>query len=386
MGSRTGTLGAVAPPLTVLHVLSPFSPGETGGADEHVADLASCQLHAGRVRPVVLSLGAKGYSERMSALGVAAVDTAPARPVALRTLAAMLDRFDVAVVHSHGYDADFLTAHARARRATRDAAILATVHGLVTQPFRNAAKTAANLGCLPLLDGVIVTASRDLRRPWPLPRTRRFFVANGIAQPARNGRARLRDALSLPPGTPVVGFCGRLAPEKRPDLFVRAAAELALRHPDARFVGVGAGPELERLRRLADALGLDGRLELLGFRRDAVELVAGFDVLLCPSDREGTPRAALEAMAQGVAVVASRVGGLTDLIRDGVDGALVPRRSVDALVAAADGLLRDERRRTAIGTAAAARVGSRFTREAMADGVEEVYRRVLARRGRDISA
>jgi L-malate glycosyltransferase len=370
--------------ITAVHVLSPMPRGEAGGADEHVVDLALAQQTGGRIRPIVVSLGAKGYTERITELGVlAATAERPYGANAARALHAVAVRHGAAVIHSHGYDADYVSALARIRYRVARPAYVATVHGLIARPLGNFVKTGLDLACFGVFDGVIVTAQVDLTRHWPIVRARRFFVPNGVAVPVRPApRDRLRHELGVGAATALVGFCGRLSPEKRPDLFVRAAAELARVHANARFVVIGSGDETERLQTLAGILGASERIIFLGYRPDAASLIGALDVLVCPSDSEGTPRVVLEAMAQSVAVLATDVGGLRDLIVDGSTGLLVPRRALGTLVARASALLDRPAWRWQLGAAAAEAVREQFSRESMARGVEATYEAVLSGRNR----
>ena len=139
---------------------------------------------------------------------------------------------------------------------------------------------------------------------------------------------------------PVVGAVARLRPEKGVDVLLRAAAIVAARRPDVRFVVVGDGPEAPALRRQAASMGMQPRVTFLGPRTDGPELVAGFDVLAVPSlANEGTPLVVLEALASGVPVVASRTGGIPQQLRDGLDGTLVEPGDARALAEALCGVL-----------------------------------------------
>ena len=119
--------------------------------------------------------------------------------------------------------------------------------------------------------------------------------------------------------------------------------------------------------------GAARRTHLLGWRADAAELLPAFDVLVLPSWREGVPLAALEAMAAGVPVVASRVGGMPDVLRDGETGVLVPARDPAALAAALASLLADGARRRALADGAGRDLKARFSAPAMARAYLDLY-------------
>jgi glycosyltransferase involved in cell wall biosynthesis len=178
---------------------------------------------------------------------------------------------------------------------------------------------------------------------------------------------------------PLVGVVARLQPEKGVENFLRAAARVAAKFPEAHFVVAGDGPLRQELVALSEDLGLRERVRFLGFRSDASELMKSLDVLVVPSLTEGSPLATLEAMAAGVPVVASAVGGIPDQIRHDREGLLVPPGDAAAISDALLTLLRDPARASRLGEAARRRVASRFSHDTMVRRIEDVYRDVLGR-------
>ena len=174
---------------------------------------------------------------------------------------------------------------------------------------------------------------------------------------------------SLAPGTVV--FVGRLTRQKALEVALRAVAAV----PAARLLLVGDGPEREALERLAAELDLDGRVSFLGRRpRDeALRLVAGAEAVLLSSDWENLPHAAVEALSVGTPVVATAVGGVPEVVRDGVNGLLVPPGSPAALAAALRRLLAEEGLRARLAAAARPSVG-RLGRDAVYGRLEAVLR------------
>ncbi|MBS3956574.1 MAG: glycosyltransferase family 4 protein [Clostridiales bacterium] len=180
-------------------------------------------------------------------------------------------------------------------------------------------------------------------------------------------------AIALPPvmarqlsaRVPLVGYVGRLSLVKGAEYFIQMAARLVQREPDVCFVVVGSGPEEGRLREIAAAYALGERLVFLGHVSPAAPVLAACDVVVLPSLSEGMPTVTLEAMALAKPVVATRVGGLPDVVADGETGLLVPPADPDALAEAVASLLRDPARARAMGEAGRARVEERFTLERM---------------------
>ena len=167
-------------------------------------------------------------------------------------------------------------------------------------------------------------------------------------------------------GGPVVGFVGRAVREKGAIEFVRAAAIVKRSVPGAKFVMVGRPLESDRdscwneIGRLREELGLGGDLILTGYRRDVSAILAALDLFALPSYREGMPRALLEAMATGLAVIATSIRGCREEVVNGTTGILVPPRDHEALAAAMTRLLLSRGLRAAMGEAGRIRVLARF--------------------------
>jgi glycosyltransferase involved in cell wall biosynthesis len=180
-----------------------------------------------------------------------------------------------------------------------------------------------------------------------------------------------------PPGgeqsAAVVGFAGRLIPEKGVDVFLRAASLVAGVVPEARFVVIGDGRLRGVLESLADDLGLlEERMRFLGFRDDAADLIAALDILAVPSSSDGTARVVAEAMAAGVPVVASRVGGLPDQVTHRRTGLVVDPQDPEGLATALVSLLLAPDEARQLGEAGRA-YAARFPHAALVDRMEEVY-------------
>lgn len=185
--------------------------------------------------------------------------------------------------------------------------------------------------------------------------------------------AAKRKELGLPPEGPVVGTVGRLVPIKGHVWLIRAVPQVVAEFPSACFVFVGDGPLRDELRQLGDTLGITSHLMFLGTRQDVPDCLAAFNLFAFPSLNEGMGRALIEAMAVGLPVVATCVGGIPDVVADSTNGLLVPPRDEKALAAAILKLLRDRRRMAAFGEAAKKSVGERFDAESMVREIERLY-------------
>jgi len=196
--------------------------------------------------------------------------------------------------------------------------------------------------------------------------------------PARRGRLRAELGLDE---SPVVGFVGRLTDVKGPDVFLEVAASVHSRRPAARFVVVGDGELRQQLRKQASRLGLDEVLQFTGWREDLEDVLSDCDLIVCSSRHEGTPLVVIEAAALGVPAVASRVGGLPDIIRDGVNGFLRERGDVAGLAGAVELLIDEPERRRAMGQSARRTYRERYSGARMVRETRAVYRQHLGAPG-----
>jgi glycosyltransferase involved in cell wall biosynthesis len=196
---------------------------------------------------------------------------------------------------------------------------------------------------------------------------------------ATTRRPTARARLGLGDDAWVVAIVGALEERKGHDVLLDALATL----PDPRLLLLiaGDGSRRDALAARVAALDLGTRVRLLGRVDDVAEVLAAADVVAMPSRQEGLGVAALEAMAAGLPVIASRVGGLPEAVVDGATGLLVPAGDVGALAAALARLAADPGRARAFGAAGATRVRERFTMAGMAAATVAVYRRLVDGQG-----
>jgi glycosyltransferase involved in cell wall biosynthesis len=226
---------------------------------------------------------------------------------------------------------------------------------LQRQAYRTATRIVANSAA----------AARQLETEG-VPSSRIRVIPNGVALDRFAPRA-FRGPMTT------VTTIANLREEKAHEVLLCAAAILRERHPRLRYVIVGEGPRRAALERMAADLGITDRVEFLGHREDVPELLAHTDVYVLPSRSEAFPNGAIEAMAAGVPVVASAVGGLLDLIEDGRTGVLLPVGDPHALAAALDGLAQSPARAAALGRAARAEVERCYRFDRMITAFERLY-------------
>jgi glycosyltransferase involved in cell wall biosynthesis len=227
------------------------------------------------------------------------------------------------------------------------------------------------------------------------PQVRDDLVALGVAPPERfvvvrlgieleervrpgdDGRAETRRYLGVPADRFVVGWVGRMTAVKRTDDVLEAFRLLRERGVDACLCLVGDGPDRERLERRASELGVIRDTLFLGYQEDVAPYYAAFDALALPSANEGTPVSVIEALAAETPVVATRVGGVPDVVREGEEGFLVDAGDTDELADRLMRLSRDPGLRRRLGESGRGRVLKRYAVERLLDDVDRLYRELL---------
>jgi glycosyltransferase involved in cell wall biosynthesis len=179
--------------------------------------------------------------------------------------------------------------------------------------------------------------------------------------------------LGIPDGAPVVGNVAALTGHKDHATLLAAAARVAARRPDARFVIVGDGELRGELEALSHRLGLERQCVFAGFRADLDRLIPAFTVFCLSSHMEGLGTSVLDAMAFGVPVVATAAGGIPEAVADGITGRVVPPRDPDALAIALVEALESPERRAAWGLAGRKRFEERFTADRLVEASLAVY-------------
>jgi glycosyltransferase involved in cell wall biosynthesis len=202
-------------------------------------------------------------------------------------------------------------------------------------------------------------------------------LPNGIPPLEPSGRD-VRRELGIDPEAPVIGTVSVLRSQKALQVLIRSAARLVREFPTLKVIIAGEGPERVNLEALVTELGLEGRVILVGSRTDVSDVLASFDVALSTSDYEGSPLAIIEYMAAAKAIVATRVGGVPDLIQDGVHGLLVETQDAEGVASAVARLLSDPDLRARMGEKARKRQQAEFTIDAAVHRLELLYEELAA--------
>jgi len=297
---------------------------------------------------------------------------------AVPRLAALIRRERADLVHSFLFHMDVLgTAAARIARVPAIASVRGVHYDFDTWYRRLAWMVTARLATA--ITAVSEEAADLLSRHARIPRTRIAVIPNGVDTDVLcpGPRAGVLRAVGVPDGAFVIGTVGRLDPIKGHVHLLGAAAEVVTKHPRCHFVFVGQGPAGDALAEQASALGLNGHVHFLGARNDIPQLLREMDIFVLPSLSEGMSNALLEAMATGLPIVATRVGGSTELVKDGISGLLVDAGDSDALGHMLALLLADADLGRRLGQAARRRVSRDFSIQAVTQRHLALYAQLL---------
>ena len=390
-----------AEPIRVLRVIARLN---MGGPAIHVTNLAAGLETRGYHTTLVAGSLARGEDSMAflaERLGVTVVDVPElqreistvndARSV--RRITAIIREERPHILHTHTAKAGAIArAAALLAGAARPPIVVHTFHGHVFKGYFGPWRTAFFRQverALARHSDVLVAVS---------PEVRDELVAQGIAPGDKFAVVRLgiplaerlgdetagldyRRLYGIPASAFVVGWVGRMTGVKDAGAvleIVRAARELGV---DAVLVMVGDGPDRDGLEQLAHDLGIARSAYFVGYQPEVAGYYRLFDTFLLPSVNEGTPVSAIEALASGTPVVATRVGGVPDVVRDGVDGFLVEPGDVEGAAHRLATLAADAPLRARLGESGRARVLERYSVARLVDAVDRLYRSLLRAKG-----
>jgi glycosyltransferase involved in cell wall biosynthesis len=400
-GARPLTSALVSEPIRVLRVIARLN---MGGPAIHVANLAAGLQTRGYQTTLVAGSLARGedsmafLAERLgvSVVSVPEIQREVSALHDLRSavrLASLIRTERPHVLHTHTAKAGAI-ARAAAMLAgdARPPVVVHTFHGHVlkgyfgpgrTAFFRRVEQTLARTA------DVLVAVSPEVRDELVelgiAPREKFAVIRLGIPLEERLGDptadADYRGAYGIPADSFVVGWVGRMTGVKDTGAVLDIVGAAREQGVNAVLCMVGDGPDRVRLEQRAHDLGIARSCYFVGYQEDVAGYYRLFDAFLLPSVNEGTPVSAIEALASGTPVVANRVGGVPDVVRDGVDGFLVEQGDVVAAGQRIAALARDARLRKKLGGAGRARVLERYAVSRLVDDVDRLYRALLDAKG-----
>jgi glycosyltransferase involved in cell wall biosynthesis len=391
----------VPEPIRILRVIARLN---MGGPAIHVSSLAAGLETRGYHTTLVAGSLARGedsmayVAERLgvSVLSVPEIqrEVAPLHDAkSIRRLTAIMREERPHILHTHTAKAGALArAAALVAGEARPPIVVHTFHGHVLKGYFGPRRTAFFRQVersLARTSDVLVAVS---------PEVRDELVENGIAPAEKFTVIRLgiplderlgdptadldyRRLYGIPEDAFVVGWVGRMTGVKDTNAVLEIARATRALGVDAVLCMVGDGPDRERLEQVAHDLGIARSTLFVGYQEDVAGYYRLFDAFLLPSVNEGTPVSAIEALASGTPVVATRVGGVPDVVRDGMDGFLVEPGDTEAAASRLAELAADPKLRTRLGESGRAYVRGRYSVERLVDDVDHLYRTLLAAKG-----
>ena len=296
----------------------------------------------------------------------------------------LIKKHDINLLQSHGYKSHVLCWLLRRRTGLP---WIAFVHGWTAENLRVRLYNGLEQAMLLFADEVVAVSESLKSKLLPPVRAACRVIPNAIECEAgcENSGVPNPEA-TFPPGAIVAGVVGRLSPEKGQRVFIRALAKA--RERDSRLYGLllGDGQEREHLEREARTLGLEGKCLFTGYVRNPAPYYRNMDMQVLPSFKEGMPNAALEGMAAGLPLIASRVGGVPEVVTDGFTGILLPAGDEEALARTLVELAADPERGRRMGAAGRERAIAEFSPKIRAGRFFRLYEEALGknRRGRHV--
>jgi len=361
--------------------------GNFGGVERNLLSLAQ-GLDPNQFPPIVVTLAYPGELARLARQAGIPTEFIPMRSRldivrAGRRLIEIAERRGAGLVHTFGIRSNTLAAFARKRLAIPWVIRLPNIN---TRDYRNPARGWLshwfNNQLIRRADALQVISPQleAYVRSWPHPPRRIYCIPNGVdlgGYIRENQAQGVRERLRISGDAPVIGSMGRLDKIKGYDLLLHAYQKITQKIPEARLLLVGDGPERLPLAELAARLSLPHPVIFTGYTEDVKPYLAVLSLFVCSSRSEGVPHSLLEAMAMGLPIVSTRVGGIESVMEDRREGWLIPAEDVDALSSAVLELLSCPGTAQTCAQAARARVEQEFSLRRMVEQVQTMYRELI---------
>jgi glycosyltransferase involved in cell wall biosynthesis len=366
-----------------LNIALVISDLHAGGAERLLVDMVAAWRQQDQpITPHVYTLRDGPIRDELKAQGCAVTSLPVPHRINLLVISWLVRSFmqdDIHLAHLHLPRAGF---YGRLAAGMLRVPILYTEHNLweIYHPvsrFLNQSTYFLNSHVVAVSDAVLTSVRRHSRySPAKLTRVYNGILPGNGTLPTQ--RLSARNHLNVPDDAPIVGTIANLHPRKGLKFLLQAVSLVLEEFPDLHLVIIGRDDgEGEMLCRIAQQLGIEHHVHMLGYQKNARQLLSAFDIFALPSLYEGLPVALIEAMAAGLPIVATRVGGNPELIRHGQTGLLVEPENVAALATSIRSLLSDPVQRAQLGAAAQIRMQTEFTVDSMAQSYAELYRALV---------
>ncbi len=293
----------------------------------------------------------------------------------------IIQTHDINIIHAHDVKSDLFAYLVKWTLPGRRVSLISTAHGWAAPGPRGDFYRALDLFIMKRFDRLIAVsnATKQLMINSGVPERIIEVIYNGIdttSWVSKGVNHRLRDDLGIPKSCPVIGYVGRITPEKDLDTWIHIAAKVEAKSPSVRFMIVGEGKDntlTERLRKKIKELGLEEKVHFVGFHQVLQPYYGAMDVLLLTSDREGLPNCILEAMAMSLPVVTTGVGGVPEIVVADQTGFVGQVADVEGLSASVSELVQNLELRSKMAQAGRRRIEEIFSFRKRLELVECLY-------------
>ena len=364
----------------LLHLIETSEPG---GAETIVSILAEA-FNSGPYRSLVVLLEKGWLSEKLAKSGIPFLiiqNKYSFDPFFLLKLVLLVRKEKIDIMHSHEFT---MNVYGSLVSFITRVPIIATVHGKVYYPEKNRRILFYRMAAK-LCSGMIAVSNelkRYLLKELKLNSKDIMVVYNGIDLDkfhTNKDSAEIRKELSIPPETLIVGSVGSLFKVKGYSFLIESAKEVLKVFPNFKLLILGEGEQSSALQEKIESAGLQDAVKLLGFREDIPKILTLFDIYVCSSLSEGLSLSLLEAMAAEKPIIATEVGGNSEIVINGVSGFLVPPENPNALAEKIIYLLKDKEKRKKMGEEGRRIVKEKFSIEQMLKEYENLYEKLLKR-------
>jgi glycosyltransferase involved in cell wall biosynthesis len=366
----------------MIRVLQLCSTSDLGGAERMVLNLSAAlprdqfEMHIGAL------IGSGALMKKAEELGLPNVHfrfSAALDPGGVWRLIRYCRQHRISIVQCHGLRADSVARWAA--RLAGTGCVISTLHSI--DPWRRGPHVMLDRGTSRFVTRYVAVCeaaqSAAIARE-KIDASKAMVVPIGVPAQVipRERRDEIRRELGVSEDAwPVVGVLANLRDMKGHRHIIQALPAILAEHPDSVFLFAGRDDSAGAIRATAEEAGVAHAIRFLGFVDDTPALFAAMDIFLLPSDWEGFPVSVLEAMQAGVPVIATSVGGIPEMIRDGQDGLLIAPKDPPAIAASVNRLARDFALRATLVKSADARFQSMYTVEAMAEKMAHIYKELV---------
>jgi len=362
-----------------IKILQAIRQGKVGGGETHVLDLVK-ELDQNRFESIILSFTDGPMVEKLKADGFTTYVVHTEKPFNFniwKDVKNIIIKENIDIIHAHGTRANSNTfSSARSLKLP----LIYTVHGWSFHPDQNplvkTVRTLSERFLVKVADKTICVSKSNLDEgKIRFPMTNSTVIVNGINQIKFNPDQEyknIRLEFGISDNVILVGYIARITAQKDPLNYLKA---LAMISPDAnvKFLIVGDGDMKMKMLSLARDLNLESRIIFKDFRDDIPDILNAIDIFCLPSLWEGLPIALLEAMAMRKAIVATAIDGTKDLVKDRLNGLLIPTSNPEKLAEAIQLLIEDDQLRTNLGIQAGITIRENFDIETMTRKIEAIY-------------